>query len=61
MQFYRAQDGISGSDTFVKRMWKKYSGDWEEQLRNMGSWRGGRGTAGTTGAVDNKGSRNGQI
>ncbi len=40
MQFYGAEEGLFGSDAF-ERMWKKYSGDWEEQLKNIGSWRGG--------------------
>ena len=39
VQFYGMEEGLFRSDTF-ERTWKKYDGDWEEELKNMGALEG---------------------
>ena len=39
MQFYGMEEGLFRSGTF-ERTWKKYDGDWEEELENMGALEG---------------------
>ena len=60
MQFYGMEEGLFRSDTF-ERTWKKYDGDWEEELKKMGALEAGRGTAGSMGAVGRRGNGNGTM
>jgi len=56
MQFYGMEEGLFRSGTF-ERTWKKYDGDWEEELKNMGALEGWKRHCGEHGCCGQEGQR----
>ena len=56
VQFYGMEEGLFRSDTF-ERTWKKYDGDWEEELKNMGALEGWKRHCGEHGCCGQEGQR----